>query len=369
MSDLISLRCSGLPTAFLCPGSVRRGELSIDSYHQASDNGTATHEILEGLPRAGSVEWSAIPEVAAKYHADESEVRMLTAMGVRIWPHIEQWFSGAMTEVPLSSVVGDVTLTGHADMVRVHGTSAHGGDWKTGRKDTDYREQMLGYNTLLLLDDSSLTDATSTIIWVRTSEVESYTMTRDQLGEWLARLESTVVNWNGTYHPGEHCQYCRRSHECPAANALARRDVAALIDAEPGDISAQLASMEPDAIVGLLAKASRVESLAKRVRDAVKAHVIAHGDIVADGKCVTMVDEPRRKLDPLAAWDVLRDAGFTDDDMAAIISMSVTDAEKLAAKKAGRGKGAAAIRELQTALDNAGAVSTTITRKLATKRA
>src|SRR6185369_15769341 len=107
---------------------------------------------------------------------------------------------------------------------------ARAGDWKTGRLDAYHAQQMRAYAALLLLEDSELVEATSTVVWIRDGEIESYTMRREALRPWLLELEERVVKWDGTYHPGAHCGFCPRSHECHAATAYVRRDVAAIAD-------------------------------------------------------------------------------------------------------------------------------------------
>ncbi len=78
--------------------------------------------------------------------------------------------------------------------------------------------------------------------------------------------------------------------------------------------------------------------------------------------------EGRRELDLLLAFPVLVAAGFDDDDMAEIIDVSIAAAEGVAARKAGKGKGAPAARALEAALAAAGAITTTTTTKLVVKR-
>src|SRR5690606_40152435 len=65
----------------------------------------------------------------------------------------------------------------------------------------------------------------------------------------------------------------------------------------------------------------------------------------ADGR-LTLVHETRRELDTLAAWPVLEASGFDDDDFAECVKLSLSKVEKRVAQKSGRGKGKAAIQEL-----------------------
>jgi hypothetical protein len=292
---------------------------------------------------------------------------MLCAQCRKLWEQVRESFPEPMTEVAISASIEDlVWLTGHADLISVGGTTGRVGDWKTGRKDSDYSEQLQAYAALLLFDNPELAECTATILWVRDGEIENYTMMREQMRAWMERLLDEIVGWDGTYHPGPHCQYCPRSHECQAANALARRDVAALTDA---DIGAELATMAPEQIVDLHQKAKTVSAIASRVAEAIKAHVQQHGDVQGDGHRLTIETTRRRGLEPLKAWPVLEAAGFTDADFAVCVKLGISKVESRAAKKAGKGKGAGAVRELQAALKKADAIETKETQTLALKRA
>jgi len=107
------------------------------------------------------------------------------------------------------------------------------------------------------------------------------------------------------------------------------------------------------------------------VKRAIKAHVMAGNEVeAADGSRLSLELENRRSLDPMKAWPVLEDsAGFTSQDFAACIDMRISRVEKVLAQKAGRGRGASAVRTLGAALEAAGAIETTEVQKLAIKRA
>lgn len=360
---MINLRASGLPLALLCPGSVRPPGLAIDDAADASAAGlgSAVHEALRPLVEAGEVAWSLVPGIAARHRASADEVRMLCGLATKIWPLISASFVGALTELEMSAYLPpwngiEILLRGHADMLSVDGTKARIGDWKTGRKDHDYSEQMKGYAALALLEDHALTEATATVIWLRDAELETYTMDRPKLAEWLGELTERVLNWDGVYHPGRHCPFCPRSHECAAADAMMRRDVSAMISPELDNVETSLALMPPEQVIDLLSKADMVRRAADRVRNAIKAHVEVRGDIVGQGVRLTIERYDTRELDVAKAWPVLEAAGFNDGDFAACVDLSVSAVEKRVALKAGRGKGAGAVRDLKVKLEEAQAV-------------
>lgn len=370
MTDF-TLRASAAPLAFRCAGSIRRGDVVLNESHDAANAGTAAHDALRSLAETGHLDWDSIPEIAARHFADPDEVRLLAALGSKLWPSVAESFPRALTEVDLAvELAPGVTLTGHADLLAVTSNVARGGDWKTGRRDSDNSHQLRAYCVLVLADNPELEEVTFAALWVRDQEIENYTMRRAEAEAWIAELLRTVVDWDGVYRPGSHCKHCPRSHECPAANALIRRDIAALSDQELVErAEAGLATMPDADIVELFRKADVVTRYADRVKDAIKARVLEHGDVVANGVRLTIDTEERRQLVPLKAWPVLESAGFEDPDFAACVDIRISKAEKVAAQKAGRGKGAAAVRALKEKLEAADAVEVKEVRKLVQKRA
>jgi hypothetical protein len=281
---------------------------------------------------------------------------MLVACGAKLWEKVKDSFPDPLTEVPLSATLpSGHLLTGHKDILSISGNRARAADWKTGRKDTDYSHQMRAYGTLILLENPELVEVTVTLLWVRDQEIENYTMTRAQAADWLKRLRERVIDWDGTFSPGSHCQYCKRSHECHAATAMIRRDVAAFsIDVDPGE-SGSLATMTPAEIVDVYRKAKLVKNYADRVLSAIKSHA-EDGDICADGTRLTISESETSEVIPLEAWPILEAAGFTDEDLASCVKIGLTKMKKAAAQRAGRGNGAAAVRDLMAKLNAAGAV-------------
>jgi len=367
---LSSVRASALPLGFLCGGSLVPPQVSVDPISMPAGLGSAVHEAMALLVDDDQVPWDQLPAIAERWHVDPVELRILVAMSAKVWPMIRSRFPRALTELALSCEIPgtDIRLTGHVDLVSggENQTDVEVGDWKTGHKDADYREQVLAYGVLVMLDDPAIERVRVSVIWLREAEVEEYQLDRAGAQAWLARLRA-LTEWDGTYRPGGHCAHCKRSHECSAANALVRRDVATLLDLD--QMVLDLANMPPVQIVELAKRASRLEKIAASVRDAIKAHVEASGGDIdtAEGRLLIQV-EKRTVLDTVKSWPVLEAAGFGDEDFGACTAVSLSKAKDVVASKAGRGRGAAAVRTLTAALEEAGAVAQTEIRKLVTKR-
>jgi hypothetical protein len=372
MSDrLLTLRASSTPLAFLCAASVRAAEVPINETNDAAGVGTAAHAALRSLAENGRLDWDAIAGIAKSHGVNEDDVRNLCAQANKLWPQLAETFKDALTEVDLMADLGrGFMLTGHADLLSITGPVARGGDWKTGRKDGSHEHQLRAYCVLVLAENPELTEASFTAIWVREGEIENYTMDRAAADRWVEDLFARVVDWDGVYRPGNHCAHCPRSHECPAANALIRRDVAAIADRDLlGRVECELELMSPSEIVSVLGKADMVAKYAERVRGAIKKYVKTHGDIVGDGVRLTITTERRKEVNPLLAWPVLEEAGFTDDDLAHVIDIRPSRVDDRVAEKSERGKGASNVRAMQQALESAGAVTYREIEKLTSKRA
>jgi hypothetical protein len=354
MATTITLRCSSLPILFSCGASRLPPEIVVyDPPGDPADLGTRVHE-----------------ELAHHVVGEEVEPSKTTGFlfwaGVKAWRELSPEFPSPMTEVSLSYDFEEWSCTGHVDVVSVVGLEIRILDWKSGFKDSDYGEQMRGYCALALLMYPEIELATATIVWLRTGEIERYTMKREQLAGWESDVSEALEREES---PGPHCDYCHRSHECRSRNALVRRDVATMLDLGTEEAVASIARLPPGEIVQLLSKAKMVAACAERIRDAIKAHVETVGEVVGDGKKLTLAQENRRVLDPLKTWPILTEEGFADEDFAACVKISASSVDDITAKRAGRGNGKRAIASRRERLETAGAVSINTIQKLTERRA
>lgn len=360
-----------MPLAFLCPGSIQPDGLRVDQHNDAAATGSAAHNLAADLPWLGDVDWDAVDAVCARYPgADTSEVRTLAGLAVRLWERVAPSFPNAMTEVAfqLGFQSEAYELSGHLDLVSIAGDEARVADWKFGRKDRDYREQMLAYLSLVLTRYPGLARGTATILWARDQELEQYSLDQAGAREWVSRLEREVVRWNGVFHPGGHCLHCPHNVSCSGANAIERAAVAAMRGLNLDDVTATVAVMPANEAIALYRQAKMVESAAKAVRDAIRAR--ASESEISDGITrIYLAETTRRHLDLVKAWPVLESAGFGDNDFARCAKLSLADAEDLVAKRAGKGSGARAKRDLSARLDAAGAIERETIKRLEDRRA
>jgi hypothetical protein len=370
----LTIRASSVPHALLCPGSLRTADdaVKMNVGGELANLGTAGHFGAQDLVEHGSVHWESLPAVATRFGVEENELRAISGLATKLWRSelptgglLSDTFPNALTEVDLRHESDKLVVTGHADIVSIGGSIGRIGDWKFGFRDSDPKAQLQTYAALLLLDNPELTSATATILWVREQQIENYTMGQEGARAWFERLEDRLANWDGVYRVGPHCEHCPRRHCCPAGMELARRDVRCFLDTSAED---HIALMQPDELINTLDMARRVGRYAEACAKAIKAHIVTNGDVTGTDRVATIVHEPRRALVPLAAFPVLQEFGFADEDMAAVMRLSIGRAEDIVAARAPKRGGAAAKRQLAARLEAACAIEETHVDKLVIRR-
>lgn len=370
-AKLLDLRCSALPRAFLCPGSVREVDLRIESSGEPAQLGSAAHAVLDQVVTRDLTslkDVTDLEEIAARFGVDLKDLRPLVWYGIEAWTSsLRETMPSAQSEVPLGASGAGFRLSGHADVIAVGDAVAAVNDWKSGRVDADHSHQVKGYAWLIFCLHPAVMTVHASITWLRDQEIETYTITRADADAWADRLRRRVVEWDGrTFHPGPACTYCPRSHDCPAIVASTRRDIAILSEFDPANpddlarVENGIAALAPADAVALLRRARAIETLAGRVKDMIRRRVQQDGSLASgSGTELRLVaTKGNREIDPIRAWPALH-AAMSDDELATCITVSVGAVEDVVAAKAGKGKGAGAKRALAKALEDAGAISRT----------
>ncbi len=362
---MIKIRCSSLPLLFACRPAID-GDLRIDERNEAADLGNAAHEAMEAVVGGLRPDLDAI---AKRWTCNRDELGRLAWYGAKAWEVLAPSFPNDEEHTRLSeSFVGctgpGFELTGHMDMHTIcsDGT-ARTVDWKTGRVDRDYYHQLAGY-AACLMSDPNIHEVTASVVWLRSQEIETYTITRAVLDQWLARL---VVQLERTqYSTGRHCEHCQRSHACPAVQAKAREGIVVLSDGS----AAALDGLPSDRVVALYRQAKLVEKMAESMVASIRLHVIQHGpQDSGDGTALQIIEESGgREIDVAKAWSAIQQRLPEADAMASVLKVSATALDDAVAKAAGRGNGAAAKRALAADLEAAGAVTMKRIQKLSERR-
>lgn len=338
---------------FGCAHSQDQSELLIEAYNEAADLGTAVHDAMRSIVQGVPVD---VAIIALRHGVDPKELGPLVAFGRKAWAELEPSFPLPETEVEVELRANAFLLTGHIDLLSVIGKQGRFGDWKSGRKESsDYYDQIAGYATTLILD-RGLDEAIGTVAWLRSQTVETFRFTRADAIAFAERIAAQLAP--GTrYRHGEHCAYCPRSHDCAALVAVTRRD-AAMFAMGAADVDALVQKAPPAVVVDARRRLKVIETFADSFDKSVRRRIAIEGPLPSgDGNVLALVEENgKREVDTAKAWPVLQER-LSDDELAACVTVSAASADEIVAKKAGKGKGAAAKRELAVLLEAAGAVT------------
>lgn len=361
-NELFKIRCSALPRIMRCGASAEPPLVSVSEWSDPADVGTRVHAMLRAVVEGKDVDLDGL----------DSETRFLVGSGITLWNGwrgaiaLREVFPLAVCERELELEFDGFSLSGHSD---VRSSSAVGGvrilDWKSGRVDHDYSEQMLGYCALELANNAFVERAEAHIVWLREREVESWSMTRDELRPWLERVSDAVSVRRIVY--GSHCVFCPRAHECTGRAAVVRSDVESILEMDVDELRGGLATMAPDRVIHLLRQARAVAKVSDRVVEAIRMHVAEAGEVVGSESRIAFSEQKRRQLDAERAWTVLQ-RHLSDDDLIRAVKISLPAVEDAVAKAAGKGAGAAAKRKLTADLEAVSAISTSTTKVLSERR-
>jgi hypothetical protein len=349
----MNLRCSSLPLFMKCAASLR-GDVNVSEWFPETVLGTAAHDAAARMVAGTVVDLEAI---ATLHGVDQGELGGLFVAASRAWKSLRpQDGQGATThaEIPMSMMVGDIMITGQADVVVDYGPgdAVRVIDWKSGRRDADHREQIMGYCALALEAYPQADGAMGTISWLRTQEHETYSMNRRDLVAWKERLAVQVRDTS--FKVGNHCQYCPRKHTCPGREDMQRGALAVVM----GTRAALLREMTPAKQLEIYRQAKQITNIAYDVINEVKAIVGESGPIEGTDTTLALVEESRRTIDALKAWPIMQ-RYLTDAQIAEAITIQVT---------ALTGAAGGARKQLFDELETAGAITMAPTKKLTERR-
>jgi hypothetical protein len=352
-ANVRALRCSSLPMFFACSHSQDQMPLLIEAHNDAADLGTAVHDAMRSIVQGIPVD---VRLVALRHAVDEKELGPLVAYGRKAWAELASSFPRPKTEVDVELDRLVYHLTGHVDLLSVVEGAARFLDWKSGRKESnDYFAQLAGYALCLILGQG-YKSATGTVVWLRSQTVETFRFEHVDASTFDAKIadQLSVVR----YSHGEHCAFCPRSHDCPALVAISRRDVAIFSQA---DVDALVAQAPAQEVVSMRRRSKVLEAFMKSFDTAVRRRIVAEGPLDSgDGNDLALVEENgKRDIKPAKAWPIVQPLleEMDDDELGEVLSISAAGLDEVVAKKAGKGKGAAAKRALEAELKQAGALT------------
>jgi hypothetical protein len=336
---------------FACARSQDETPLQIEGHLVAADLGTATHDGMRSIVDERKVDAHIL---ALRHGVSIDELAPLIWFGRKAWEELRASFPRPETEVDVEFESVFFRLDGHIDLLSVVDNHARFVDWKAGRKEeADYYAQLAGYATCLILGHGCKS-ATASVVWLRSQTIETYQFEREDVLGFEAKVLAHLAP-DARYRHGLHCAYCVRSHDCEALIAISRRDVAIF-----GQAALDLNVMQeaPEILVSIRRRAKTLEVFAASLDDSIRRRVMASGPLASgDGYALSLVEENgKREVETLKAWPVLQ-KHLSDDEIASCVTVSAKSVDDLVAKKAGRGRGAEAKRQLAAELEAEDAVT------------
>lgn len=371
----MNIRASRLPLVMACPAAAVSPQINIETADEAATLGTAFHHWMHLHVERTPLE---VEVVAKMFAVDAGELGFLVGQGLRAWRQVEGFFPSPQTEVALEADAGGVHLTGHADVLSFLRTGdalvdneIRLLDYKTGHVDADADEQLRGYAWLAMRSVLPMADVERVwtgLLRVREQTIDGRYYSREELEWWGAELPQRLAKVD-TYHPGRHCRYCPRGHECPAKSALmADAAHAVLVNADANDSG--LVGISGSGLAELLDQAKLVGQAAETIREMVKVAVAAAGGRVetGDGRELVLLNRDIKSIEFERGWPLLLEADLDTQALFAAVKISKTKVEDAICERAPRGMKGKTIKEFLDRLERAGAITTTSQERLEVRR-
>jgi hypothetical protein len=244
-------------------------------------------------------------EVAAKHEVPEDDLVELFAVAKRGWLSVEALFPQPLIEVRMKQQILDgVYLVGTADLLDTSDPDhIQLLDWKSGWKATDYWHQLTCYAYMAKrLYGNEDTRVTARIAWLRSREISEHTFTPDQLEAWGNMLTVRVINHDGTYRPGAHCEYCPIYTSCTAQQEMTRSLVSSISES-----SLPFQDMDSASVFEMKKRLSYLGRIVKGAQDSLKEHIEVDGPRISGGLRLEVVEQTSTTIDPARGWGVLKD--------------------------------------------------------------
>ena len=390
----LRLNPSSAPAIEECAAFLARDKdtVLIETSGDAGKIGRAAHDICENLVQEG---WKFPPPTegyAMKHDVPEAadDLKYFAWFAIQAWhgsptfDGIKQWFGNPLTEkaYKFKFEYGDpyhpeskylITISGRMDLVEVFPDEGYAnvGDWKSGykREESNYPAQMKMGAFLVAAQDKRIKRVNMSLIWLRDRVVQTVTMTREELREWMMNLLKYRVFWDGkTYGPGDACTYCVRFAQCPGRAEQIESTARALATIE-GELMIPLlddnGEFIPERTYPMYAYVKLVHSATKAWLDAFKERL--DGQVVPvpskEGMALAVVETKGGiKIDPQTAWPILSEH-LTGEQLASIITISAGKMDDEIASTVDKGQKGKQIEAIRASLEAAGAVSFGESRK------
>lgn len=343
-----------------CGLAARPPSKAIDTTGPDAALGSAVHDSLQAWIDGQRLDEPVAQPHANKHGVDPATVLELALVAPAALAQIREDLSRLKAEVQVSG--GGIRGRVDALNLRYAATKLFSAailDWKTGRDPTASSKpnQRLAYASAV--EAAYGMPAQGYIyaaeVWLATGDILEARYDKDMIAGFRARLADSLAH--PTAKPGSHCRYCRRRFECAERDEYLRSSGRALAVIQPG-------AQTPQVLATLWDQSRLLRQALDTYDKAVDLVIEDEGRLeLPDGRVITHQPITRDNIDARKAWPVLRSAGLDDDAINAILRVSKTDLLKAVSAKAPRGAKATAKAEALTALDVAGAITRTQSRR------
>lgn len=350
-------RCSAVGRILDCPSSLVPAKTLLgDSDNEPLRIGNLIHLVLARMVMGADL-WDEIPDRARDADVPEKDIRILYAIGCKIWKRLQPYFPEPRAEHPMESEL----VIGTADVAHHDSATAAVIDWKSGYAEREHRAQVTAYahamrETYGMPSNGYIAAAP---VHLRSDTMDVLALEDTHLDAFGARLAEALGKVGEVYNPGESCTFCPRAHECGERQQWLRSAAVALTRAQPD-------AMEPAQLAALYPTVQAVEAACKAYKLAMRSVIGMHGpQSISDGRLLKLLESHDTAIDPLKARPVLvGEMGWDKEAFYECLSMTKKAlVERVRVSAPDRGK-AKAERTVLAQLENAGAITKTMKRQL-----
>ncbi len=281
---MITIRCSSLPRIMSCPASLDVGEVQIQSSSENARIGTAVHEVMADIIRAGDFHMPELYPYADQNGVEVEDISFLCWRGLSIWKQYAPVLQNVEVEQERATVISDeIELTGHPD---VTATMEIGQgvviDWKTG-VEKECVDQLLGYAALCFTGNPQGVKVIVANLRENVADVRNFES--EDIDKFIEGGTAVVGMKKKPYNPtSENCQYCPRRLDCPAKAKFAESSVMAM-----ESVHSNHSLTTPEQLAGLYDAAASLSRTLEQYKDALKMAVKDAGSItLPDGRVLTL---------------------------------------------------------------------------------
>ena len=357
MSEPVKIRCSALPRVWACPASAAPSNVKSES--PESRLGQIVHAHI-----AGKLGFDSVRREAANIGRDADEAAYLYSVGLEADKELVDNAGMILVrrEDPLEFDGGGVVLTGSPDVwgMFMDRERAQVVDYKTGRVDRDHDQQLRGYAFLVLAAMPEAMEVVCRTVWLRTKNVDTFTMTRVEAAEWWTELVKRAESESYTDDISV-CGFCPHKAACWQYSQLLSVAVAPIMSNGQSlpATAADLAALYP--------AAQELERHLDAYKKAMRAALASGPVALPDGRIIGLETRKRAVIDAAKAMPIIH--AHYDGDPLTVMEVRKTALEDALRENAPKGMKKKAVEDCMFALESAGALTWTETEAIGIRRA